>query len=133
MSFTHTGSPHLSPPGCTESLFNTSLGLSFPLSLYTFLAHLLLTLTRPHLSLEELWIFPVCFLPGLLLTLTMTLGMDFCSLLPIKSVPSSCEAAGFYSQLCSGKLHFSPTELEGMGAAPGKKAANSHCSYSECW
>lgn len=132
MSFTHTGSPHLSPPGCIESLSNTSLVLSFPGSLYTFLAHLPLTLTRSRLSLEELWILPICFLPSLLLLLTMTLDMDFCSLLPIKSDPSNCEAAVFYSQLSSGKLHFSPTELEGMGAAPGKKATNSHCSYSEC-
>lgn len=74
-----------------ESLSNTLMMPSFPVSLYTFLAGLPLTLIRLHPSLTGLWVFPVCFL-SLLLIMTVTLGMDFCSLLPVLS---GCEASGF--------------------------------------
>lgn len=114
------------PDKYKESLSNTFMMLSFPVSLHTFLAGLPLTLIRLHPSLTGLWIFPVCFLLSLLLILIMTLGMDFCSLLPI---PSGSEASGFTMK----KWHFSPTELEGREQPQTRRLETSTILTESAW
>ena len=48
----------------------------------------------------------------------MSLGMDLCPLLLIKSVPCGCEAAGFHSQFYSRKAMFLTNWAGGDGSSP---------------
>ena len=93
---------HTSPASCKLKSHAGGFGLAVRIGL----AFRHQTPAAPPLG-AEVWIFS-CLFPTkkFLHLLTMTLGMDLCTLLLIKSIPSGCDAAGFHSQFYSRKAMF---------------------------